>query len=227
MAGWTPALIAPALWLDADDASTITIATGVSEWRDKSGNNRHASQPTSGLQPALTPAGLNGKNVVSWDGSGKILSGTMTKNFTAQSVFQVLKFATGCPQYARAYTQDAGGNDWDYPGAYLVCRRHAPTTEWLSQTGSTTFANQPLTIDIPLIVGSVHNGSLASNRSYGGAETTYSMALNINIMNFRLGRDYLDSGTYGRFAGFVAEIIVLDYPASTDQRTKIEGYLAW
>ena len=30
--GWTPASITTALWLDAADASTITIATGVSQW---------------------------------------------------------------------------------------------------------------------------------------------------------------------------------------------------
>lgn len=48
----TPTWLQPALWLDAADQSTITIATGASEWRDKSGNNRHVFQATTSRQPA-------------------------------------------------------------------------------------------------------------------------------------------------------------------------------
>ena len=52
---WTPASLGSslALWLDASDASTITSTGGlVSEWRDKSGNSRHATQATSAYQPS-------------------------------------------------------------------------------------------------------------------------------------------------------------------------------
>lgn len=60
---WSPALLAPslALWLDADDLSTITIATGVSEWRDKSGFARHFRQSTAGAQPAYRAQGFNAR----------------------------------------------------------------------------------------------------------------------------------------------------------------------
>ena len=40
------------LWLDADDATTITIATGVSQWDDKSGVGNDVSQLSASLQPA-------------------------------------------------------------------------------------------------------------------------------------------------------------------------------
>ena len=40
------------LWLDATDASTLTVVNNaVSEWRDKTGNNRHPSQGTASIQP--------------------------------------------------------------------------------------------------------------------------------------------------------------------------------
>lgn len=61
---WTPALLGAslALWLDADDASTITLnGSNVSQWDDKSGNNRHASQATAANQPAYLTTGFNGK----------------------------------------------------------------------------------------------------------------------------------------------------------------------
>ena len=72
---WTPADITTALWLDAADASTITTVSGaVSEWRDKSGNARHATQSTAASRPAYTNAGQNGLNVLTLDGSNDWLS---------------------------------------------------------------------------------------------------------------------------------------------------------
>ena len=48
---WTPANggVPTALWLDADDATTITKDGGnlVSQWNDKSGNARHVTQATA------------------------------------------------------------------------------------------------------------------------------------------------------------------------------------
>ena len=45
---WTPASLGGTLglWLDASDAASITSSGGlVSQWSDKSGNGRHATQP--------------------------------------------------------------------------------------------------------------------------------------------------------------------------------------
>jgi len=39
------------LWLDAADSSVVTIASGVSQWRDKSGNANNLTQSTTGNQP--------------------------------------------------------------------------------------------------------------------------------------------------------------------------------
>jgi len=63
--GWTPADISTALWLDASDASTITLnGSDVSQWNDKSGNSRHASQSTAANQPVYATAAQNGLNAV-------------------------------------------------------------------------------------------------------------------------------------------------------------------
>jgi hypothetical protein len=49
---WTPAQLTTALWLDAADASTITLnGATVSQWNDKSGNARNAVQATTAYQP--------------------------------------------------------------------------------------------------------------------------------------------------------------------------------
>lgn len=72
---WTPALISTALWLDAADASTVTLnGSTVSQWRDKSGNSRHASQATAVNQPTYAAAGQNSQNVLTFDGSNDSLA---------------------------------------------------------------------------------------------------------------------------------------------------------
>lgn len=67
-------------WYDASQSSTITVDGNgnVSQWNDISGAStvRNASQSTSASRPAYTSAGLNGKNIVSFDGASSFLSFT-------------------------------------------------------------------------------------------------------------------------------------------------------
>jgi hypothetical protein len=85
---WTPANITTALWLDAADASTITESGGlVSQWNDKSGNARHASQATSGNRPATGTATLNGLNVIRYDAVNDFLSLANTSGLTTATAF--------------------------------------------------------------------------------------------------------------------------------------------
>jgi hypothetical protein len=55
-----------ALWLDAADASSITLdgSNNVEQWNDKSGNARHATQATALVRPNYIFAERNGLNVV-------------------------------------------------------------------------------------------------------------------------------------------------------------------
>lgn len=66
---FSPLSLRPHLWLDAADPSTITSSSGlVSQWSDKSGNERHATQGTSALQPSTGTTTKNGLNVISFTG---------------------------------------------------------------------------------------------------------------------------------------------------------------
>ena len=67
---WTPAqLPTAAAWYDAADPGTMTIQNGnaVSEWRDKSGNDNHASQSTPSRMPVSGLANIGGLNAISFD----------------------------------------------------------------------------------------------------------------------------------------------------------------
>lgn len=47
--------VAPDIWLDASDTSTISlVSSAVSQWDDKSGNGRHVVQADATLQPIYT-----------------------------------------------------------------------------------------------------------------------------------------------------------------------------
>ena len=72
---WTPAeLTGLALWLDADDASSITLnGSTVSQWDDKSGNDRNVSQATAANQPTYLATGFNSLPTIDFDGSGDFL----------------------------------------------------------------------------------------------------------------------------------------------------------
>ena len=59
-----------ALWLDAEDTDSITLnGSTVSQWDDKSGNNRNASQASASLQPSYLTTGFNGKPTLETDGN--------------------------------------------------------------------------------------------------------------------------------------------------------------
>jgi hypothetical protein len=76
---WTPADTTTALWLDASDATSITLTSGaVSQWNDKSGNGRHFSQGTAAKRPNVTSAEINGLDVVTFDGTNDYLTAVTT-----------------------------------------------------------------------------------------------------------------------------------------------------
>ncbi len=90
---WTPTSLGSslALWLDADDASTITSSAGlVSEWRDKSGNNRDATQADPNSRPSTNGSGLT------FDSSNKFMTGVMNPNTMATSVQVTVVFTRAC-----------------------------------------------------------------------------------------------------------------------------------
>jgi hypothetical protein len=83
---WTPVELIAGLqaWFDASDTSTLFNATAggslvsadgaVARWQDKSGNNRHFTQATSGSRPTRKTAAQGGKDVLRFDGSDDFMS---------------------------------------------------------------------------------------------------------------------------------------------------------
>ena len=104
------------LWLDADDAATITESGGsVSQWDDKSGNNYHAASAIN-KRPTIVASVLNGKPVMRFNGTDQrfTFSGTalgMLRNVSAAYAFVVARDTLGTAAYRRLFfisTRDIG-----------------------------------------------------------------------------------------------------------------------
>ncbi|OBQ32885.1 MAG: hypothetical protein AN487_21545, partial [Anabaena sp. CRKS33] len=95
---WRPSNLgsALALWLDAEDAASITLnGSTVSQWNDKSGNARNVSQATAANQPTLTTSGLNGKPVLTFDGADWLFNanpGALLRNVAGGTVAAVMNY---------------------------------------------------------------------------------------------------------------------------------------
>lgn len=89
---WTPTSLGAslALWLDASDATTVTATSPgglVSEWRDKSGNGRHAVQTSSGSQPQVVGS------AIAFDSSNKFMTGPKPADTLPTSVQVTVVFS--------------------------------------------------------------------------------------------------------------------------------------
>lgn len=101
-----------AVWLDATDTSTLTFnSTSVSQWADKSGNGRNATQATALNQP--TTGTINGKQAIAFDGTSDHLSlGDLSAAFpSAATAFYVVTKSEGANQgsYMAASTSNNAG----------------------------------------------------------------------------------------------------------------------
>lgn len=229
---WTPDLLRPALWLDAADLSTITIATGVSEWRDKSGNNRHLSQTTSTQQPALTLNAQNGLPAVTFDGSNDFMSNASV-GAASLDVVQIIS----------VFRMITGGANEDLPmGVGQTGSSSAIRTFYRASNGTTVgfaswgndVASSAYSYDIG---GNFHvfeawNTQRATPNQIrigrNGSITTYSVgSLSPTADGFSVGS--LRGGSVANYYSNIAvgEILVAYSEWSQRDRQMAEGYLAW
>jgi hypothetical protein len=229
---WTPANISTALWFDASDTTTV-IQTGnlVSQWNDKSGNNRHISQATPSQQPTLASNQQNGLNVLTFDGSNDILSNASVgasglNSVTIISVFRMI----------------SGGSTEDIPMG-IGTNTNGNLRSYYRGPNDTTVGFAGWNNDVPSsaysydIGGGYHifevwNPQLntPNNAVIGrdGSTTTYTTNignLNTSGNGFSVGSLQGTSTYYTNMS--VGEILVF-YSVLTDvNRQLAEGYLAW
>lgn len=162
---------------DATVSSSITIATGVSQWSDLSGNARHITQGTAAAQPA-NGGDIGGRNAITFSPSGTIdqleATGLTAVSTDTLAVFIVAKFGSGSGNYARLASLIVGaGSDETAVGAFAM-QREALTAQWRIQRNSVTTTPQTITYDAPFIGMAVWNASTQHTRTKNVASATAS-----------------------------------------------------
>ena len=231
---WSPTHLASiACWLDASDTATIILVSGtnVSEWRDKSGNERHATQATSANQPTYISSGMNSLGLVDWDGSNDAMTisgGTTTLHsaLSADNTYSmawVVKPDTISGQEVLLYVPEDG---WKF----LVEIKSDGGLYWGDITsnyriysgGSFFGANTGSFFTL------IKTGSGAGTAHVAGTLNNTFTIQGSGLSNTpSLGSAFILGQYPGLFYnGKMAEIIISNYSWDTSERQQVEGYLA-
>jgi len=100
----------PALqfWLDSSDLGTL-IASGndLSDWNDKGSNSINFSQSTGANQPKTGINTINGKNVISFNGTSHFIKASL--NLTLSMIFIVAKIESSFPNLSGLFASSFTG----------------------------------------------------------------------------------------------------------------------
>ena len=237
---WTLGDTSTDLWLDAADSSTRTVITGLSNWTDRKANGLAVSQSTGGNQPAVISAGLNGLDLIRFNGSahwltggdildigtgdvsvfcfGKVAVYNAVWSFISKSVYGVFtggRWTLGC------YFGNTGIEAYVDLSASGALGGDAPFT--YSDTGyhlfemalNRTAGSLKLYIDGTLKA----TGTFAPNTTYNQNST---VRLLVGAYNNAAG-----TGIQGYLNGDIGEIAVIKSAVSDALRYQIEGYCLW
>ena len=215
---WTPAALGSslALWLDANDASTITLnGSTVSQWRDKSGNARHVAQSTAANQPTYTANGLNGKPVLTFDGAQRMAASfSVAEPYENWFVLQI----NGTP--ATYIFRD--GIDETANRVSMVVTNNSLSIASENGANLSTGTGFSFPYGSPLIIGGRYNGS-SSSIFVNGTVVATGTAGTVTTNGLTIGGRY--NGSSLNVTGFYAEHILTNGVLSTTDHQTLEGYL--
>lgn len=234
---WRPSNLgsALALWLDAEDAASITLnGSTVSQWNDKSGNGRNVAQTTAANQPNYTASGLNGRPIVDFVRARS--TWLQTGSFPTTGIS-----AIGIATVTRWTTTGTTTNEIQI----LIDNNHngnpAQGFVWQDRPDLT---NKPLTAaHLPIVTNGAEDTAQTGDGTWkiistrfisggndflyvnGGAERSNSNGGTFNLQStLRLGGGVINTRS---FDGEMAELVITSADLSTTDRERLEGYLAW
>ncbi len=238
---WTPADLGAslALWLDADDASTITLnGATVSQWSDKSGNAKHAVQATASLQPQYLATGFNNKPTLKFDATDDVFFIANTSADASGDFFigAAFDFVTTVGIYLMIAGFRNAVNTISV-GQPVLQRIHNE-----SRIGyhNTDVATDTVNVAVTTLTGNKiatlgRNGGTLGN---GGTATVTATGASGNYLSTGTQTWSSTAGTNFQIAGRqqaatafseknISELILCNRNLTTLERQQYEGYLAW
>ena len=219
---WTPSAITTAMWLDASDSSTITIATGVSEWNDKSGNARNATQAIGANQPLVIANAFNGLQVIRFDGSNDTL--TYNGSFLANTDYTIIGiYARRSNKIKNFILSGSGivGNDNIVVG--WTTNTQFSLNQWANDLNVTVAGYSSSIAQILEVTHNTTDGKLIRSNGTTIASNA-SGGLVVSYAGSNLGHQPYENTYYN---GDIGELIYFTSTPSASNREKVEGYLAW
>lgn len=229
------------LWLDAADATSITISSGsnVSQWSDKSGSNNHAAQATASNQPVVVSNARNGLSVIRFSGLGGVNrtdtrfldNSAMSFPNAPYTIFAVAQAVANASSSAYGYNyifKPSRSTDWYYmmgslSNAFTTFAGSA--TAW-NDTTALAGGTQPTSNWTVFTVANTGTANGLLSYISGNARTAKNGTTAGPATGYTLG----DAGVGFRgqnWNGDIAEIMVFNRDMSYTDRYIIEGYLAW
>lgn len=226
---FTPASLADlSLWLRAD-TGVVQVGGVVSEWKDLSGNNLHASQSDNNLRPVqVTSCELNNMSTIRFDGSDDVLNGGLIPSYSTNSL-TVFVLSKG---YFQNLSEGAAGfinagsvfnGLWIYrtidAQSFAVLNNYGSNGQIAYNGGSLPYTGYPYTVfevdkDFGSLLSIYENDSLVDFKT-GGITGAFSNG------NYNIGR----ASGYSTLNGEIAEVIVYTRLLTSDQRNLVQNYL--
>lgn len=214
---FSPLSLSPSLWLDASDASTVTLSSSsVTNWTDKStaGNNARFIGISS-TWPTYCATQQNGRCTISFDGGDYLSTGFLSNTGTTiicvakRTAGELIVGARDSTDTRSGFGSDASGNLRASVGADAAVNS---TTAW-----GTTYH----------VFSGRHNGTTVVLRDAGAQ--VYSKAQSGVAYNFTqgyyIGCFNLGGGPAGYFTGFVGEILCFRRELTDAEMKQVETYL--
>jgi hypothetical protein len=219
---WTFAATTTALWLDAGDATTVTASGGLSsQWNDKSGNSGNVTA-TGTARPTYTTAGLNGRNIMTFNGVTNFMSNTsaaLLRGVSGATIVALLRRSANSTSEVNALAiSSAAGNEGLYAGGRRII------SDGFQALGASPYSPSFI-IAVAIFNYSAatltlfENGTQTANRAFSSPGITDNDAGGLII-----GANVLGTGAF--LNGDIAELAIIPFSAGATLRQQCEGYIA-
>jgi hypothetical protein len=212
-----------AVWLDGSDSTTVTLnGPTVSEWRDKSGNARHAAQAVGVNQPTYFVADLNGRNNIQSNSVQHMVIPAWTYVSTNTAVFVFKASGSNQAVWQRGNVNNGPRNALQDPasaGLRLRTTIHGSVASQVNTEGPAYSAN----------TWAIGAGVVFADRvrvyqsGVFGTDATYTTALS---GSYDLKLFALNTSNLWGLVGGIAEFIYYDRALTDSELTQVARYLS-
>lgn len=206
------------LWLDAADATTVTLSgSNVTQWRDKSGNGNNSTSSS-----ATYTTGINGLGSM----NNPTISGPITNSGSSIVDFFIVATlsATGSPYYNMIALNAASVVNF-YAAGTLFASYYGGTNPpqfYAHMSGNLSLSSTGV-VNKPYIFNAFQSGTTGTTVFNGTSQGAVATPGNtFTYTNYYIGAVQIASAWLGN----IGEILVFNSVLTTSQRQQVEGYLA-